>query len=970
MTTPITEDVGGAATGGALPHPFPPGAAPVRPPRAGGGAGPVPTTLDLRGPVGVAVPAAFQEPIIDGLAAALRAGPTPLLLVAPTASGKTFMLGRALQATVRDVPTLWFWFAPYTPLVAQTIASLREHCRALQPLDLSTERRRDHHAGDVLVGSAQSVAASNKEARRIYGLGAEAGGLPNLQVVVSRAKAAGLRIGLVVDEAHIGAADHTVFGRFCRDLAPSRVLLATATPDDAKLRAFVGAAGWQHYLPFRVSRSRVVQERLNKAYVEACVYTLSTRYETFADLKRTAIRQAWKKHCELRDRLRALEVPTVPLLLVQVENGRESTAEAVRFLVEGCGVPHALIAEHTADSPNPLALTRIANDPTREVLVFKEAAGTGFDAPRAFVLASMKTVRDGDFATQFLGRIMRVDRRVRALFADPDVREACADLDTGYLFLTDERVQAGYRAAVARAMQLTGDVVSGPYMEVRERLRADGSVVITTRPTPQAPLPFTSTASGASDGGGAEDDVADAGSDGLNSAATHARGAGAGAEPQQDLFGGPSRSTGMQSATGGLTEPTARGSVRTPRAHLAGPYAGPDAIATAAVAAGLRLYPRVPVAHFGGALRTERAPNLGQLGALAREVAGALEYSLHDLQHAVRHVLRGIAGLEQHEEFTRALTWSVEIEIEFDREAAARRAMTSLGEVAYMEERDRLTVLSALAQRLGPAVDEQLGLLKRSDRPTGKLRERLLRDVAHVMVGGDPRGLATAYQSALAGHVTHRDAAPLPDALALPAQAVLARSPRNLYGVLPPSVTDMRALDDAGLLNVGRPFHENMLAHVDIVGGARYGIALCDGTWAMNTWETKFAGALDGAGFVQWWHRNPQGKPYSAGVIRGDCPRPFYPDFVLCMSAFDGDAPKHRLVDTKNDMADAALKSRRVPPVYGRVAFIRREASGSKDVPDRFHMITPEGTLGAQIDDGLTVLREELRRRPPISLPH
>jgi superfamily II DNA or RNA helicase len=52
-------------------------------------------------------------------------------------------------------------------------------------------------------------------------------------------------------------------------------------------------------------------------------------------------------------------------------------------------------------------MAAIANDTTKQVLIFKQSAGTGFDAPRAFVLASTKPVNDADFAMQFIGRVMR-----------------------------------------------------------------------------------------------------------------------------------------------------------------------------------------------------------------------------------------------------------------------------------------------------------------------------------------------------------------------------------------------------------------------------------------------------------------------------------------------------------------------------------------------------------------------------------
>ncbi len=67
-------------------------------------------------------------------------------------------------------------------------------------------------------------------------------------------------------------------------------------------------------------------------------------------------------------------------------------------------------------SLTPILMAAIANDTTKQVLIFKQSAGTGFDAPRAFVLASIKPVNDADFAMQFIGRVIRVARQVREAF--------------------------------------------------------------------------------------------------------------------------------------------------------------------------------------------------------------------------------------------------------------------------------------------------------------------------------------------------------------------------------------------------------------------------------------------------------------------------------------------------------------------------------------------------------------------------
>lgn len=122
--------------------------------------------------------AAFQAEAVEAMAATVRrvsrdisARPAEareislqsgtLLLQAPTGSGKTLMLGRALEAVTGGLPQpmVWLWFAPFSGLVAQTRDSLAAQCPGLRLRDLSVDREaattRD---GDVFVQTWASVA--------------------------------------------------------------------------------------------------------------------------------------------------------------------------------------------------------------------------------------------------------------------------------------------------------------------------------------------------------------------------------------------------------------------------------------------------------------------------------------------------------------------------------------------------------------------------------------------------------------------------------------------------------------------------------------------------------------------------------------------------------------------------------------------------------------------------------------------
>lgn len=106
------------------------------------------------------------------------------------------------------------------------------------------------------------------------------------------------------------------------------------------------------------------------------------------------------------------------------------------------GFTEAQIATHTADEPDA-SLLALANDETREVLIFKMAVALGFDAPRAWTLVSMRAARDEDFGVQLVGRILRVHRRLQG----KAVPEA---LRYGYVLLADIQSQGGLDAAGQR----------------------------------------------------------------------------------------------------------------------------------------------------------------------------------------------------------------------------------------------------------------------------------------------------------------------------------------------------------------------------------------------------------------------------------------------------------------------------------------------------------------------------------------
>lgn len=391
----------------------------------------------------------------DARAIAMTAG--TILLQAPTGSGKTLMLGRALEAVTGDLPepVVWFWFAPFAGLVSQTKESLEAQCPSLRLRDLAVDRdAMSAQDGDVFVQTWASVAASNRDSRRVRQERESALSLDTMLLVL---RDRGYRIGVVIDEAHIAFRNATEATNFYLNvLQPDLTLLATATPNDERLDEFAKRANLTVQWRIEVSRRRAVEAGLNKHGLMLGIVRFRDEVEKLIDLETAALTAGWTQHSKLKERLAERGIGLTPLMLVQVEDQAEGgvdPVERVKAKLIEIGLPESKIAIHTSGQPDANFHT-LAYDPAREVLVFKMAVATGFDAPRAWTLVSVRPNRGKDFGMQVVGRIMRVHPAVRPIHGQD------AMLDRGYVFLTDADVQQGLDAA-ARELEAVQNSIKG-----------------------------------------------------------------------------------------------------------------------------------------------------------------------------------------------------------------------------------------------------------------------------------------------------------------------------------------------------------------------------------------------------------------------------------------------------------------------------------------------------------------------------
>lgn len=374
-----------------------------------------------------------------------------VMLQAPTGIGKTLMACEVLAEFSTKDRVIWFWFAPFTGVLAQARSALGRQAPTLNLLSIESDRNPDKLSdGSIFVLSWQTVAARSKESRLARQDGDAGWSIDDLVVA---ARAQGYRIGVVVDEAHHGFVGATESGRFfAQVLAPDYVLLMTATPRDADAAKFATLTGYRIGPQSEwasVSRTEGVEAQLLKRSIKAARFISQNADDAqLVAYEEVALSECAAMHRVIKKTLADEGIPLTPLMLVQVPNGGQAIKDAKTYLTTVLKFPESAVREHTANEPDP-NLEALANDPSVEVILFKMAIATGFDAPRAFTLAALRGTRDVDFGVQVVGRIMRVHRSLQGrLHTLPKL------LSYGYVFLANSASQEGLLNAAAQINQM------------------------------------------------------------------------------------------------------------------------------------------------------------------------------------------------------------------------------------------------------------------------------------------------------------------------------------------------------------------------------------------------------------------------------------------------------------------------------------------------------------------------------------
>lgn len=360
----------------------------------------------------------------------------PLVLKSPTGSGKTIMLAQFLRDIVsdprfegNDVAFVWFSFSEDS--YQQSKKKLFDYyggASELDLIDLNDLSRGKLKKNNVFFINWQKIKGKTKDSRVLRRDNEQGLSFDNF---IKETHEDGRKIVVIIDEEHIGSDTELALEVIDGLIKPKITLRISATPKYIPTRAEVGG-----YV--EVKRSEVVEAGLIKEKIifQTEEDLIRKEYKKL-DQDEILLELAFDKRQELISLYKDLKVNVNPLVLIQLPNDDQATKETVSTTKQSIvteylkrkGVKENEIAVWLSNDKINLEDIEKPLSPI-SFLLFKQAAATGWDCPRAGVLVMFREIKNPTFAIQTVGRILRMPFGVH--FAHPE-------LNLGYLYTNYKR---------------------------------------------------------------------------------------------------------------------------------------------------------------------------------------------------------------------------------------------------------------------------------------------------------------------------------------------------------------------------------------------------------------------------------------------------------------------------------------------------------------------------------------------------
>jgi len=383
--------------------------------------------------------------IVDGVIRCWESGAfkQPIVFKAPTGSGKTLVLAHAIRGLSRqpnwqaDKAFIWVTFSEQLALQSRDKLRLYFGGESDHVLLTSEDISRAEISEDsILFLNWQKLVAKDKESRKLRRPDAELDRRESgryFEDFIDAAVYKGLSLILVIDEAHTNVTPDLA-QEIIDYINPRVVVHVSATP---KPEIVAQAAELDSFV--RVNRQDVVNAGLIK---EKIVIQTSEDLASHGvqDFDHVLLQLGLDKRESLKDQFLSLGKKVNPLLLIQLPNddselvsrGEKTKEQIVTDYLQSKGIDESRIARWFDNHPKPAFIEE--NDDAHDVLIFKLAAGTGWDCPRAQVLVMFRNIRVEQRYIQTVGRILRMP--------EPDKTEDYSghpDLRSGFLFTNYDR---------------------------------------------------------------------------------------------------------------------------------------------------------------------------------------------------------------------------------------------------------------------------------------------------------------------------------------------------------------------------------------------------------------------------------------------------------------------------------------------------------------------------------------------------
>ena len=360
----------------------------------------------------------------------------PLVFKSPTGSGKTIMLAQFLRDLTsdprfqgNDVAFIWFSFSEDSYVQSKNkLFNYYGGACELNLVDLNDLSRGRLHQNDVFFINWQKIKGKSKDSRKLRRENETGLTFDNF---INSTHEVGRRIVVIIDEEHIGSDTELALEVINLLIKPKVILRVSATPKYVPSRADVG-----DYI--EVKRNEVVEAGLIK---EKIIFQteedLYKKTDKKLDQDEILLDLAYDKRIELLELYKKLGFQVNPLVLVQLPNDEQATKDTsdinkqkiVLDYLKRKGVKDNQIAIWMSHEKDNLKDLEMSNSDV-SFLLFKQAAATGWDCPRASVLVMFREIKNPNFTIQTVGRILRMP--FGAHFPN-------SELNRGYLYTNYKR---------------------------------------------------------------------------------------------------------------------------------------------------------------------------------------------------------------------------------------------------------------------------------------------------------------------------------------------------------------------------------------------------------------------------------------------------------------------------------------------------------------------------------------------------